>query len=71
MSDGIVALILVTHDDDFLHECREFERIVFQMVERRLRGLESFILRREKMAALGTLAAGLAHELNNPAAALV
>ncbi|MBL1178152.1 ATP-binding protein [Pantanalinema sp. GBBB05] len=60
--------------DDFLkllHECREFERIIFRLVEQRLRGLESFIRGREKMAALGTLAAGLAHELNNPAAALV
>ncbi|MEL6130634.1 MAG: ATP-binding protein [Cyanobacteria bacterium J06628_4] len=56
---------------DVIHSCREFERDIFRTVGKRLRGLESFIQSREKMAALGTLSAPLAHELNNPAAALV
>jgi signal transduction histidine kinase len=38
-------------------------------VTARLRENEALLRQREKMAALGTLAAGLAHELNNPAAA--
>ncbi len=56
---------------DLLHSCRDFEKEIFRTVGKRLRGLESFIQTREKMAALGTLSAGLAHELNNPASALV
>ncbi len=56
---------------ELLHQCRQFEVTIFRAVQTRLRGLESFIRNREKMAALGTMSAGLAHELNNPAAALV
>ncbi len=56
---------------ELMHGCREFERLIFRTVQRRLEGLNSFIRQREKMAALGTLAAGLAHDLNNPAAAVV
>lgn len=43
---------------------------LLQTVTRRLRQNESLLRQSEKMAALGTMAAGLAHELNNPAAAV-
>jgi signal transduction histidine kinase len=44
-------------------------RILHTLISR-LRNNESVLMHNEKMAALGTLAAGLAHELNNPAAAI-
>src|ERR671916_2103875 len=43
---------------------------ILRTVTSRLRNNESVLMQNEKMAALGTLAAGLAHELNNPAAAI-
>jgi signal transduction histidine kinase len=43
---------------------------ILKTVTGRLRQNEGLLRQSEKMAALGTLAAGLAHELNNPAAAV-
>jgi signal transduction histidine kinase len=44
--------------------------LILQTVLNRLRSTESLLREREKLAGLGQLAAGLAHELNNPAAAI-
>lgn len=43
---------------------------VLQSVTSRLRSTEMLLVQNKKLAALGKLAAGLAHELNNPAAAV-
>ncbi|MEO8638430.1 MAG: ATP-binding protein [Chloroflexota bacterium] len=43
---------------------------IIRTVIGRLRTMEATLRQREKLAGLGTLAAGLAHELNNPAAAI-
>ena len=43
--------------------------VILQTIMKRLRNTESMVRQQEKLASLGTLAAGLAHELNNPAAA--
>ena len=52
-----------------LSTCRSVAREIFQSAASKMRNLEGYSQQREKLASLGTMAAGLAHELNNPAAA--
>jgi signal transduction histidine kinase len=59
-------------EDDFwkmLTLCPELRRTVLGHMANRMQDLQILSQQREKLAALGTLAAGLAHELNNPASA--
>jgi signal transduction histidine kinase len=52
-----------------LATCREIATTVLRAVAQRVQMIDSTLQQHEKLAALGKLSAGLAHELNNPAAA--
>lgn len=49
----------------------ELTQALVQIMTNRVRDYTTFLRQSEKMMALGKLSAGLAHELNNPAAAVV
>ncbi|NJO03210.1 MAG: hypothetical protein HC880_17375, partial [Bacteroidia bacterium] len=58
--------------EDFWHmmgNCPHIRQRVLSNMADRMKSLQILSFQREKLASLGTMAAGLAHELNNPASA--
>ncbi len=55
---------------DMIRECHELTAILVHVMLDRARHFTSSYLHDEKLVSLGKLAAGLAHELNNPASAI-
>ena len=67
------SVVLMLHRDQIqplTHECHEVTSILVHSMVDRARAFTSSRLHDEKLVSLGKLSAGLAHELNNPAAAI-
>jgi len=69
-SDATLLAISKDKLDALLDSSASAARSMFEMMLERLRQNEGQLRQSERMAQLGTLTAGLAHELNNPAAAV-
>jgi signal transduction histidine kinase len=69
--DEVTTLRIPKADlDHVLETSPTATRALFRVLLERWQGTESRLRQSERMAQLGTLTAGLAHELNNPAAAV-
>jgi signal transduction histidine kinase len=69
-SDAVLMAIPKARLDELLESSPSASRAFFEVMLGRWRDTQSSLQQSERMAQLGTLTAGLAHELNNPAAAV-
>jgi signal transduction histidine kinase/predicted CoA-binding protein len=69
LTDSLLLAISQEQFDRMLDASPKAARTMLHTVSARLRSTEILLSQSDKMAQLGTLTAGIAHELNNPAAA--
>jgi len=69
-SDAVLLAIPKARLDELLASSPSASRAFFEVMLGRWRATQASLQQTERMAQLGTLTAGLAHELNNPAAAV-
>ena len=69
--DSLLLALGQQQVQELLHASPTASRVILHTLSRRWRGVEGLVHHNERMAQLGTLTAGLAHELNNPVAAVV
>jgi signal transduction histidine kinase len=70
---GTTRVLRVEAQDfrEMLGMCSEVQEVFLPAMAQRMQEADQIVQQREKLAALGMMAAGLAHEINNPAAATI